>query len=151
MRNPLLRYTIIDRPGQHNHVATWRGRCTYCGHRVGADVRQTREQPWRIPAEIVGRFLAMRAGSAAIELDHTDYGLDRDVAWADTVADESQHQPGDIHIIHHADLGYNYWFQRSDGLLAAGEHYSSEGKAWRAALLERDRQTFQHEQDDYPN
>jgi hypothetical protein len=56
----IIHYTIFDRPGQHEHVASWRGRCTYCGHRVGQHVRQTREQPWRIPAEIVGRFRAMR-------------------------------------------------------------------------------------------
>jgi hypothetical protein len=52
-------HTIVDRPGEHDHVAQWRGRCTYCGHRAGDGVRQTREQPWRIPSEIVGRFRAM--------------------------------------------------------------------------------------------
>jgi hypothetical protein len=57
-----LRYTVIDRPGEHDHVAGWRGRCTYCGHRVG-NVRQTRKQPWRIPGELVLRFLAMRRGT----------------------------------------------------------------------------------------
>ena len=56
----MIRYTILDRPGPHNHTAAWHTRCTYCGHRVGPNVRQTREQPWRIPAEIVGRYLAMR-------------------------------------------------------------------------------------------
>lgn len=59
MNFSLIKYTIVDRPGEHDHVAGWRNRCTYCGHRVGA-VRQTRERPWRIPAEIVLRYLAMR-------------------------------------------------------------------------------------------
>jgi hypothetical protein len=54
-----LRYVIFDRPGEHDHVAKWKNRCTYCGHRVGENVRQTREQPWRIPSEISGRFRAM--------------------------------------------------------------------------------------------
>ena len=58
-----LRWTIIDRPGEHDHAAGWRGRCTYCGHRVGRNIRQTREQPWRIPSELVLRFLAMRRGT----------------------------------------------------------------------------------------
>ena len=77
----MIRYTIIDRPGEHDHVAGWRGRCTYCGHRVahkfvaggwgkhciecrgrehGYLPVETRRRPWRIPAEIVGRFRAMR-------------------------------------------------------------------------------------------
>ena len=56
--------SLVDRPGAHEHVSQWRGRCTYCGHRVGVNVRQTREQPWRIPAEIVLRFLAMGKGDA---------------------------------------------------------------------------------------
>jgi len=60
----MLRYVIFDRPGVHSHVAGWRGRCTYCGHRVGAGVRQTREQPWRIPSEMIHRYLAMRRGRA---------------------------------------------------------------------------------------
>ena len=53
----MIRYIILDRPGVHDHIAGWRGRCAYCGHRVGANVVETRRQPWRIPAEIVGRFL----------------------------------------------------------------------------------------------
>ena len=58
----MIRYIILDRPGAHDHIAGWRGRCTYCGHRVGADVRaETRRRPWRIPAEMVGRFLANAA------------------------------------------------------------------------------------------
>lgn len=58
------------------HVTSWRGRCTFCGHRVGhweqdpkhllgeifVPPRPTREQPWRIPSEIVMRFRAMRRG-----------------------------------------------------------------------------------------
>jgi DNA-directed RNA polymerase subunit RPC12/RpoP len=38
-------------------------RCPGCGHRVavnGIPPRQTREQPWRTPAEILGRQLARR-------------------------------------------------------------------------------------------
>jgi hypothetical protein len=61
----LLRYTIIDRPEVHDHVAEWRNRCTYCGHRVGPDVIETRKQPWRIPSEIMHRYLAMRRGDGA--------------------------------------------------------------------------------------
>lgn len=61
-------YTIKDRPGEHEHVGSWvrrtESRCTYCGHRVNA-ARQTREEPWRIPHEIVFRFLAMRRGKQA--------------------------------------------------------------------------------------
>jgi hypothetical protein len=61
----IIHYTIFDRPGQHEHVASWRGRCTYCGHRVGPNVRQTRERPWPllvvvIPWEMVMRYRAMR-------------------------------------------------------------------------------------------
>ena len=90
----MLRYIILDRPGVHDHIAGWRGRCTYCGHRVGPGHRfvaggwpdsdecmvvslprgevcgrperdhpyvvETRRQPWRIPAELVGRWRAMR-------------------------------------------------------------------------------------------
>lgn len=58
----ILCWTIFDRPGPHDHRASWRNRCTYCGHRVGANIRETREQPWRIPSEIVHRYLAMRRG-----------------------------------------------------------------------------------------
>ena len=57
-----LRYTIIDRPGPHDHLRGWRNRCTYCGHRVAGDGEQlveTRRRPWRIPSEIVGRYRAM--------------------------------------------------------------------------------------------
>src|SRR4249919_3631897 len=99
-----LRYTITDRPGDHNHEASWRNRCTYCGHRVPPDhrfigggwgkrcifyaggecglsesdhvIRQTREQPWRIPSEIVHRFLAMRhrkPTSLDAQLSEIDY------------------------------------------------------------------------------
>lgn len=59
----IIIHTVLDRPGEHDHTARWRGRCTYCGHRVGPNVRQTREQPWRIPAELWGRFWAMWRGS----------------------------------------------------------------------------------------
>lgn len=62
----LLRYTVIDRPEPHDHSADWQNRCTYCGHRVGTNVRQTREQPWRIPSEMVMRYLAMRRGDNAL-------------------------------------------------------------------------------------
>ena len=55
-------YSLVDRTGDHTHEATWRGRCVYCGHRVGDNVIETRRQPWRIPSEIVHRFLAMGHG-----------------------------------------------------------------------------------------
>jgi hypothetical protein len=69
-----LRYVILDRPGPHSHVAVWKGRCTYCGHRARRPdlppdypenqkpIIETRRQPWRIPSEIVHRYLAMRKG-----------------------------------------------------------------------------------------
>lgn len=47
----------------------WRGsrramwRCTRCGHRVrtnGKEPVETRYRPWRIPAEIIGRYRARR-------------------------------------------------------------------------------------------
>lgn len=87
----MIRYTIIDRPGIHEHVPRWRGRCTYCGHRVAwkspypsmphvhvpVKVVETRRQPWRIPAEIVMRYLAMRhtdrLNSPTIRHEDDDY------------------------------------------------------------------------------
>jgi len=39
-------------------------RCRGCGHRVTVDgkaPRQTREQPYRAPAELLGRYLAKKA------------------------------------------------------------------------------------------
>jgi hypothetical protein len=39
-------------------------RCDACGHRLtvnGTPPRQTREQPYRAPAEILGRYLAKKA------------------------------------------------------------------------------------------
>ena len=39
-------------------------RCGSCGHRAtvaGVAPRQTRERPWRVPAEILGRHLARKA------------------------------------------------------------------------------------------
>lgn len=61
----MLRYTVIDRPGEHEHTAGWHDRCVYCGHRVpvdGVDPIETRRQPWRIPSEMVLRYRAMRRG-----------------------------------------------------------------------------------------
>lgn len=143
-------HTIIDRPGAHTHEATWRGRCTYCGHRAPRpdlppdypenQVRQTREQPWRIPSEIVMRFLAMRAGARD------------DVAWIEQAATQNPNQhPEDIHIIH-GDLGYNYWYTNPNGYLTAGTHYPTQGKAWRAALLEQESEAAAHtDYEDYAN
>jgi hypothetical protein len=55
-----LIWAVFDRPGVHDHAARWRGRCTYCGHRAGPNVRQTREQPMKTwPGELIGRFRAM--------------------------------------------------------------------------------------------
>ena len=46
-------------------VLIWKlWRCSGCGHRLmvnGILPRQTREQPWRIPAELLGRYLARHA------------------------------------------------------------------------------------------
>jgi hypothetical protein len=58
---PVMKYTIVDRPGEHNHVASWRGRCTYCG-RVGDNVVEPRRRPWRISWEMVMRYRAMYMG-----------------------------------------------------------------------------------------
>lgn len=71
-------WTILDRPGPHDHAPHWRGRCTYCGHRVAwkspwpgaphvhvpVKVIETRKQPWRIPWEMIMRYRAMLRGQA---------------------------------------------------------------------------------------
>lgn len=62
--------TVTEHPdcGGGNVVVLKLYRCPRCGHRVtvnGTAPRQTREQPWRAPAEILGRHLAKQAGKAA--------------------------------------------------------------------------------------
>jgi hypothetical protein len=70
-----LRWIIVDRPESHLHIIGYKGRCTFCGHRVGRWVWdqaldrlvfvqpiETRKQPWRIPAELWGRYRAMHMG-----------------------------------------------------------------------------------------
>lgn len=149
-----LQYTIIDRPGKHDHVATWRGRCTYCGHRVGhwewdkshpvwarvfVPPIETRRQLWRIPSEIVLRFLAMRQA--------------RDVAWIEAASTQNPNQhPEDIHITHHPYWGWHYWYDTPTGITAGLGFYLTQSKAWRAALLEQEHDAANNtDHEDYPN
>jgi hypothetical protein len=53
-----------DAPIWRKNIRTM-GRCTACGHRKitdGLAPVKTRFQPWRIPAEIIGRCQARKAG-----------------------------------------------------------------------------------------
>jgi len=50
-------------PKPHPHSQPWNGRCTKCGHRLGDNVRPSRElPPWQWPVEIWGRAKAIRHG-----------------------------------------------------------------------------------------
>lgn len=50
--------------GEHSDPL-WGDRCTICGHRVGENVRATREQPFRTwPGELIGRVRARYQGRA---------------------------------------------------------------------------------------
>lgn len=50
-------------PKAHDHTPPWNGRCQRCGHRLGANVRQSRElPPWEWHREVIGRAKAIRYG-----------------------------------------------------------------------------------------
>lgn len=73
-----------------------------------------------------------------------------DVAWVEKASTQNpNHRPEDIHIIHNGETGWNYWYTNNRGYLNAGIGYRTEGKAWRAALLDQEHEANAH--DDYPN
>lgn len=58
--------TVTEHPdcGGGTVVVLGLHRCPGCAHRQEVDgkpLRQTREQPWRVPAELLGRHLAKKA------------------------------------------------------------------------------------------
>jgi len=54
----------LSDPKMHPHTEPWRERCTRCGHRLGENVRQSRElPPWKWGGEILGRAKAIRHGA----------------------------------------------------------------------------------------